>query len=323
MAGARRQSANSLIERLQAEPWRFDALVAVRLLEHAHGRKPTIAGRLDRSFPPNDVMRMAPQLPAKLEIASFGLADILPDAYLELLKQRESQALRDFVSLFEQRLITTKLDQLEVLFPGLGRRRVDETPIGAALISLIGLGTSGLRQTMSGRPQDRLAGDESAFMATAGLLVRRPLSLDSMTRFVGFHLREKVRALPFAGRQRPLPEDCHCIIGTAGQNRRLGRDTVLGKQAFDASAGVRLSIGPVTQERAIELMPGGCDHDRLNRLLAFAAGPTLEVEPILLMKSVSIRGARLADSKLSALGRTSFIGRQQHPSPTIRLPRVA
>lgn len=298
MAGSRGRSEPDLATRLETEPWRFDALQAARLITRIDGKPPKLQGRLKRDFPAGEVTNLTiADGSRQLEIAAFGLAQILPESYLDLLRGAGADAMRAFLAPFEDRLQRLRLDQqaLLELEPG------QDSAMADALVALLGLSTPHLPRA-------------GAFLATAGLALRRPTSLDSIARFASYHLGLPVHPEPFAGRRIALPARSITRIGACGQSRALGVDTLLGRSAFNAAAGIKLAVGPVPLNRVAALSQGGDEYGQLMPVARFAAGAALAIEPVLTIEPSSITGMKLGAANLA---RTSFLGPWRRLEPPV------
>ncbi len=71
----------------------------------------------------------------------------------------------------------------------------------------------------------------------------------------------------------------------SGENNRLGADSLLGRRAWCQSAGIRLTLGPLTLEQYTSLLPDGDAHRGLRRLLAFLLGGEVAVDLSLWLKT--------------------------------------
>ena len=286
MAGSRGRTRPDLRTRLATEPWRFDALQAVRLLDMFDGREVRLSGSWQRNFPAGEVSVLSLQGDrTRLEIAAFGIADIIPDAYLELIRNRGTSALRDFLAPIDHRLQQGRLDRQALLSP----RHHDESDMASALVAILGMASASLP-------------DPGRLRATVGLSARRTLSLEAISRLMAWQLATPVKAEPFCGRHVDLPKTTWSPLGH--RDCRLGRNSVLGRRAFVASAAIRLVAGPVDLSDADDFTRNKAKS--MARLARFAAGPEMSVDCRLAICPGSIKGSRLDASR--SLGRTAFLG---------------
>ena len=74
----------------------------------------------------------------------------------------------------------------------------------------------------------------------------------------------RVRGQEDLGRWLPVEERYQTRIGAlGGQNCSLGQDTMLGNRAWDASAAIGLTIGPLTVAQFHDFEPGGASYEAL------------------------------------------------------------
>lgn len=302
----------SLIARLLREPQRFDLFQAVRLLERpVGGERPAPVGEdgpPDRegvrlravaslAFPTGDLAESRPARgdgrprgAPELAVAAFGLtgpAGVLPHHYTALLLRRlrqRDESLRDFLDLFHHRLLglfvrAWRKYRLPFSFE---RSRLDghpDDPVSAAIRSLVGLGTPGLR--------DRLEVPDAALLYYAGHFAHRPRSASALGQVLADYLALPIEVLQAQGQWLHLePEDRSRLPGAGrrrGQNHRLGIDLVLGARVFDVQGKFRLRVGPLSYAQFRTLMPDGHALRPLCQLARSYVGPGLDfdVQPVL------------------------------------------
>jgi type VI secretion system protein ImpH len=313
MASPRRGPANSLINLLVAEPYRFDTHQAVRVLEKwcAPARLGPVRYRssLSLAFPLSDLEAVhLPQHGKRPEvtvnyISLGGAMGPLPTPYTEYVNdaaRRGHVAARDFLDLFNHRMVTASLDLARLYRPVLQKGMPQKTLHAGRLHALLGLSTQSLL--------DRDAELTAALLPLAGLLNQTPLSAHAIERAVSSHFSVPARVTPFRGDWMEIPSHQCTALGVRGRHQRLGRSAMLGGRVWDQSANITLTLGPMPVDRAFGFLPGGgTGHGRLARLLRFLVADTVGVEVRLHVTRPRVPRARLGGSGRMRLGWTAWL----------------
>jgi type VI secretion system protein ImpH len=324
MARARRGQTPPLIDLLAREPHRFDTRQAVRVLElHREitdGAEVRFRSSLSLAFPVSDIESVSvPPLPkhpreakqhAVVTVSFLGLGGAsgpLPAPYTEFLAaaaRRRDTTGRDFLDLFNHRLVTAAMDLARLYRPALQRGPPQDSNLARQCFALMGLGTPHIRTAIADRAP--------ALLPLAALVNQRPLSAHAIEQAVNAHLgfaylgprpRDQARrarlaharVVPFRGGWLRVPREQRTALGRNGRNRRLGRDAMLGGKLWEQSAGIVLALGPMAIEEAERLFPTarGKRYRDLAGLLDFLVGGEVEIDLRLLVTTASIRPSRL------------------------------
>ncbi|WP_114913151.1 type VI secretion system baseplate subunit TssG [Acidibrevibacterium fodinaquatile] len=346
MAGSDGRDGAALSARLLAEPFRFDVRQAVRLLEwiarrsaeagdaHASGavvgplplglgsdprhEAVRLRGSFTDRFPPSDIEALSRD-PADgqpvLTVAFFGLGGALGplppplSARVVARTRAHDYAARDFLDIFNHRLLSLFLRQWRLFHPALQDPDAPASPARLPLLALLGLAT--LPESGPAAAASRLPGVMQSLIAAAGLLNPRPVSGQALQRLLANHFGVPVRLRPLQGRWLLLAADQLTRLGQTGM---LGRGAMLGRKVWDQQAGLEIEIGPMAWLRFLPLLPGGAGHDQLQALVAFALGGAFDVNVRLLLRAAEVPGARLGRAG-ARLGWTSFLGRRPRVTP--------
>lgn len=283
---------------LEREPWRFDFFQAVRLLERLDPeRKPV--GRFVR--PREEVVRFAanpsvvfpasqiqslerrPDGPARMVVnfmGLFGPAGVLPQAYTELIISRireRDYALRDFLDLFNHRIISLFYRAWERYRFGITYERGEKDRLSAVLMDLIGLGTPGL--------QNRQAVEDHALLYYAGLLAQFPRSATALEQILSDYFDVPVEVEQFAGGWYRLDPQVLGRLEDAGEEyEQLAVGAVIGDEVWESQARVRVRLGPLTLDEYLEFLPTGSAFEPLRALIRFFAGDQFDFEVQLVLK---------------------------------------
>ncbi len=313
------QRDRSVEEWLYREPYRFEFMQAIRLLEAlAPNAEPLAEGtdvsaeavrlrsNISQSFPPSEVQDLSPRkgTPPELTVNVLSLAGAhgpLPPPYTELLLERISRGdmgMRDFLDIFHHRLLSLMYRMRTVNRVWLTNRRPDETEVGEFLYSLIGLASPALR--------NRMHVPDRSILFYAGLLSTRSRSAIGLQKILADYFRVDVEVRQFLGGWRYLQRDEWTSIGTTGHNQRLGRNVVVGFRMWDQQTRFAIHIGPLSLEAFMNFLPNGSAFPKLQDLVRFYAGGDQEVRVRLGIEANQMPPNVLGKSRL---GWTSWLKR--------------
>ena len=342
MAGYGWRKDRALSEQLFAESYRFDFFQAVRLLElltpdaatlgegvRHHREAVRFRSSLGAQFPPSEIDAVRPAAgaasPPEMTVNFFGLAGAfgpLPRPIGEQIVERvrrHDTAGRDFLDIFNHRLISLFFRIRRRHRAALARGAPQHASFARYLFALIGLGTNGLQGRLDGLP-------DRALLHYAGLLAIEPRSLHAIERTVAAHFAVPVRGEPLVGRWIALGADQETRLGASGRNSRLGDGLVLGKRYWEQSAAIRLTLGPLGFARFRQFLPVGDGWRPLKALVGLIAGHNTDCELRLILAAAEIPKLRLSTTNGGRLGWTAWLQTQppardgevnvQLPAPT-------
>lgn len=338
MATASRTKRTSVIDLLLDEPYRFDLFQAVKLLElsavldsqesdSGNGMPPSVrfvsAG--GGAFPASAIqdVERGTEIEATytVDVNAIGLSAIngpVPAPYTDLIRQRSAKgdhALRDFLDIFNHRLIRLLLDIRRKNFFTIHSENPSSNPFDSYLKSILGLGTPWIG--------DRLGNTRRTLSNYCGIAGREVRSGHGLERILNDHLGLEVRIKPFKGGWYPIEEDDQTVIGRSGRNQCLGKGTVLGRRVWAQDWKFSLDVGPCPWPRFDSLLPSRKGFEELCALVRFYAGVTLRFQVTLILGEDQVRPCRLSyavpsegedepgdrstDSVAAKLGWTSFL----------------
>jgi len=302
----------SVAQLLFSEGWRFELYQAIRLLEKmAPGTVPVGEGqepdreairfisRVAFDFPASEVQGIelphAEGDPVRMTVNALGLAGALgplPAPFSELLLQRNAAkdtAFRDFLDIFNHRLISLLHRAKKRHRPGLAWDRPDREPFARAAFGLMGLGTEGVR--------NRMDLEDRTLLQYTGLVARRAKSIVGLELIVADHFGVEVHSRQMIGRWLEIGDDQRTAIGvTEGRNNELtalGAGAVLGAKVWDQQAAFELRLGPLTLGQFLDFLPIGRGYKSLRQLIRFYAGDELDCDVRLTLKAGEVPGCRL------------------------------
>lgn len=301
----------SVAQLLFSEGWRFELHQAIRLLERmAHDNVPVGEGtepgreavrfssRVGFDFPASEVQEVAPPPgpgePSQITVNVLGLAGAhgpLPAPFSELLLERlwaKDPAFRDFLDIFNHRLVSMLHRARKRVRPGLSWDRPDREGFSRAAFALIGLGTPAV--------QGRMQVEDRALLQYTGLLARRARTTVGLEVMLADYFGVGVRCTQFIGRWLVLDEEQRTTLGARGRNRELScrsAGAVLGGRVWDQGAGVEINLGPLTLGQFLDFLPIGRGFRSLSQLVRFALGENVGFDVRLTLKANQVPPCRL------------------------------
>src|SRR5262245_57890179 len=191
-----------------------------------------------------------------MEVNFMGLTvplGLLPHAYTELVMDRIRQkdpALRDFLDLFNHRMISLFYQAWEKYRFTVAYERGERDRFSHHLLDLIGLGTPGL--------QNRLAVADDSLLFYSGLFAMHSRSAASLRNIIEDYFDVPAKAEQVTGAWRPLSVSDQCEFHSgAAVSERLGIGAVVGDEIWDQQSSARIRLGPLTLGQYVDFLPEG------------------------------------------------------------------
>lgn len=333
----------SIDDLLYNESYRFDFFQAVRLLElrAAPGRgvgggtvpaqEPVrFQGQTSLSFPPSAIHqldRASANRPApRMTVTFFGLLGVtgaLPRHYTELILRHEKEnrgkevkALREWFDLFNHRLVSLfyRAWRKYRFWPAFERREgtsLEPDAFTRCLMSLVGLGTPGLRDRLVVRSRAVLFGetprelarvDDRAIVYYGGFFAHQVHNATSLELLLEDYFRLPVEVKQFQPQWLQLDNDNRSHLGEMGLNNSLGVDTVAGQRVLDVQGRICIRVGPLTYEQFAPFLPSrtaapdGKLSYRLGYLQRLYVGQEFEVDLQLVVRADECPPCQLPES---------------------------
>lgn len=312
-----RSVADSLFE----EGHLFELHQALRLLESLYRDRVPVGEEVDperevvrfRSavrfdYPASDVDEIKlPEdgQPAEMVVNVMSLAGVLgplPPWVAERTLERSSRGdttLRDFLDMFNHRLISLLYRAKKKSRPALDARPPDKGRVSNVLYALMGLGTPHLRGTMGL--------SERALLPFTAMIAARPRSMAGLERVLRGYFNVEASVVPFRGRWETIEESDVTRIGESGQNQILGQGAVLGRRVFDPETSFEVRVGPLTHKQFLDFLPRRTCARAIAALVRFYAGEELGFTYRLVLHAAQVPELRLGRKGGALLGWTSWL----------------
>jgi type VI secretion system protein ImpH len=342
MHTAKRRFEPAVIERLFAEPFRFQFFQAVRMVElwlRRHGvaqdgavanfmrfqnplslRFP--ASQLDSLRPePREILPTAPALAEALHarqlrylrmtpnfMGFLGSAGALPAHYTEAIAAHQlyekDEGPRAFLDVFSTRSLSLFYEAWRKYRLELKYQVDGQDRFLPLLLALGGLGNQALtRRLGAGGADARGAVRDESLAYFATALRHRPASASAMARVLGEYFRVAVTATQFVGCWCEVPPQQQTMLG--GVQAQLGATAMVGARVWQRDLRMRLTVGPLGRADFEAFLPGGSAALALEKLLSMFTGVTLEYEICLVLRAADVSGAALGAG--ARLGWDSFM----------------
>jgi len=334
------RSDRPLKDQLHEKGYQFGFYQAVRMLEKLYPEKTPVgegsepekepvrfASTVSHAFPASEIFEITAGRTKRrisaMTVNFMGLAGCLgplPAPYTELIQERVRQkdtALRDFLDIFNHRLISILYRVRKIYRPGFDLKHPAKSHFSRYFLSLMGLGTTGLR--------DRMAVTDQALLNYTALLSQQPRSMSGLETLLSDYFKTSVKGIQLKGQWLRLDADQLTCIGHSGQNQILGRDALLAFRVWDQHEKFQLHFNTLSLENFLAFLPPGNAYRPLCEITKFYAGIRFDFEFLLTLKADAIPETCLDVKHGARLGWTSWIGsgKNQTRDGQIRLsPRL-
>lgn len=337
----KRRFEPGVIERLFAQPQRFEYFQAVRMLEiwlkrNGVPHEGAVANFLrfqnsvSLGFPasqlealqpePREIARDARSLGEALQRAELkyiritpafmgmlGMTGSLPVHYTERIAAHQlydkDEGPRAFLDTFSNRALALFYEAWRKYRLELKYQLDGKDTFLPLLLALAGVGHASLQQRMS---DDEGLLDESLGYF-CGAMLHRPTSAGSIARVLSEYFGQPVRLDQFVGNWYAMPLEQQSTLG--GANAVLGASAVVGARAWQRDLRMRLVVGPLERASFESFLPGGKAARVLTKLLTMFTGLTLEYEVELVLRAADVQGVSLASQREGGrLGWDTFLG---------------
>jgi type VI secretion system protein ImpH len=256
------------------------------------------------TLPPDD------DSPATMKVNFMGLSSpqgVLPTPYTELIverAQKKDNALRDFLDLFNHRLISFFYRAWEKHRFFVSYELGEPDAMTPLMMNLLGLGTEGLAR--------RQLVPDQALIFYSGLFTQKPRSAQNLKQLLTDYFHVKVEIEQFVGTWVPLRKvDQTVLDDSESPMQRLGSGAIVGDEVWDQQSTVRVKLGPLTREQYLSFLPReeSPAYRDLKSLLKFWANNELDFEVQLILQGAQTPSFNFDNDKTGGLllGWTTWI----------------
>ncbi|WP_444843878.1 type VI secretion system baseplate subunit TssG [Duganella caerulea] len=341
MHATKRRFEPAVIERLFAQPYRFEYFQAVRMLElwlkrHGAPGEGAVANYLrfqnstSLNFPASQLEAMQPE-PREVPTDPRALAHALQSAQLKYIRitpafmgflgssgtlpahyteriaahalYEKDDGPRAFLDTFSNRALALFYEAWRKYRLELKYQVDGKDTFLPLLLSLAGMGNESLRRRLADNGDGVL--DESiGYFATA--MRQRPASAVQIAKVLSEYFGQPVKAEQFIGCWYDVPQEQQTVLGLG--NAMLGGGAMAGSRVWQRDLRLRLVVGPLDLEGYESFLPGGKAAKALKSMLTMFTGLSLEYEVQLVLRAADVQGARLEDDRVGGrLGWDSFL----------------
>jgi type VI secretion system protein ImpH len=243
-------------------------------------------------------------------VTFFGLAGtggILPEHYTQLLIDQRDRGLRDFLDLFNHRLIAQfyrawEKSHFYVGYELARRGQGERDRFTQMLYALIGMGTAGLR--------GRQAVPDEALLYYAGHLSHRPRSAVALQQIVTDFFRVPAQIQQFRGQWLQLRSADRTRLTSGSRrdgNNQLGVSAIAGARVWGIENKFRVRLGVLSYERFRQFLPGGPGYVSLGQIVRFYVGAALYFDVQLVLDRADVPRCRIRRSGDMQLGWNTWL----------------
>jgi type VI secretion system protein ImpH len=342
MHATKRRFEPAVIERLFAEPYRFEYFQAVRLLElwlkrHGTAQQGVVANFLrfqnstSLNFPasqleamhtePKDLRRDSRSLGEALQASTLKYIRItpafmgllggngaLPAHYTERIAAHvlyeKDEGPRAFLDTFSNRSLALFYEAWRKYRLELKYQVDGKDTFLPLLLSLAGLGNESLRKRLTDEEGGAVLDESIGYFAAA--MRHRPASAVQISRVLSEYFGQAVKAIQFIGCWYDVPPTQQTTLG--GANAVLGGGAMSGSRVWQRDLRMRLEIGPLGAASFDSFLPGGKAARALKSMLTMFTGVTLEYEVQLVLAAADVQCASLSEERSGGrLGWDTFL----------------
>lgn len=289
---------DALEKRMLDEPWCFSFFQAVRMMKLLAPERKTPGHFGDPaneavrftsdpsiSFPASEIQSLekrvdAPPLMCVNFMGMFGPLGMLPVHYTAFIRERVrvgDRTLRDFLDIFNHRLVSLFYRAWEKYRFGVPYERGERDRLTQYLLDFIGLGTPGL--------EGRQAVSDQSLVFYSGLLAQQPRSSEALRNILVDYFDVPVEMWQFRGVWRQLDLETQCSLDESQRlSSMLGVGVVAGDEVWDQQSVVRVRIGPLDVQRYLDFLPTGTAHQPLRAITRFFSRDDLDFEVQLVLR---------------------------------------
>jgi type VI secretion system protein ImpH len=310
-------------KKLRREPFAFEFFQAVRQLErflpernsvggfvHPESEVARFAAHPSLAFPASQIQSMEwrDDAPVPMTVNFMGLQGpegSLPNPYTSLIIERQragDTSLRDFLDIFNHRIISLFYRAWRKYRFDVACEQGERDLFSRHLLSLIGLGTEGLR--------DRQRISDDSLIYYAGLLAQQPRSAQALQQILADYFDVPVSIEQFAGGWYRLDAETQCRLSDVNTvSEELGLGAAVGDEVWNQQSRVRIVLGPLSLERYADFLLQGKSYEPLCAWVRFFSNDEWDFEVKLILERDEVPACTLGAEGISGpqLGWVSWV----------------
>lgn len=306
MAGSTGQTSDSVVQQIAADPFSYDFMRAVRLLQAAHPELPRVGWSLSAQddllrFWQNPSLAFAPSTIESVEMVAgkprmavhffglFGPAGPLPPHLTEYARDRQRHAddptFVAFANIFHQRLLSFYFRAWSSSQKALDLDRRPDQRYPAYVGSFFGLGQEGV--------QDCDAVPDWAKLFFSGRLSCPTRNAEGLEAILQAFFEIPTRIETFTGQWIDLPRESLCKLGDSPETGSLGVTTIVGSRMWDCQLKFTIRVGPMTLAEYERMLPGRPSFERLKHWVLNYVGYEFMFDVQLILKKEEVPKMKL------------------------------
>lgn len=315
-----------MIDRLRANPERFDFFTALRCLDASRPDLPRIGSS---QKPSEDVVRFcqephlhfAPTSLQRFEEEGEGPAARLfvyccgmwgPSGPLPLhlteyardsMRNSNDRTLASFMDMFHHRMLSLLYSAWMRNNACASYDRPDQDRFGVYVASFAGLGMPPLRN------RDEIA--DEAKLHFAGHLLCQTRHAEGLASILADYFGLPTCLREFSGWWIDVPENARCHLGATPDCGRIGTDVVMGARMWDCQQKFRIRLGPMSFADYERMLPRGPSFRRLKAWVMNYVGYSLAWDAQLVLKASEVPEIQLG--RKGKLGWTAWLRSEPYP----------
>lgn len=333
---SRNRPCSEIEEKLRREPYTFDFFQALRLLERFSPERESVGqfvkpeaevahlcAHPSLAFPASQIQEAEwpEDGPVRMLVNFMGLTGpegVLPNPFTSLIIERQREgdtSLRDFLDIFNHRIISLFYRAWRKYRIDVACERGERDRFSRQLLSLIGLGTDGMR--------DRQTVSDELLVYYAGLLGQRPRSAQALQQILSDYFDVPVAIEQFSGGWYRLDRETQCRLAEENTDSgELGFGAVVGDEMWNQQSRVRIVLGPLSLERYADFLPDGQSFKPLKSWVRFFSNDEWDFELNLILEREQVPACTLGAQGVSGpqLGWVSWVKSvpfQRDPGDTV------
>ncbi len=341
MPTPQRRQHTSAIERLITEPYRYELMQSLRMVELWLNRNGytgeqalpchvRFSNSLSMAFPPSEIEALTAVAPVAIDNAQalqsalqagqlhylrltaarmgfFGVHGAMPYHYTDSIASQiandKFEGGRAFFDIFTNRMMHLQYQAWSKYRIHYRQDARGQDTLLSIQLALAGALPARGKPLPDANPEDEAWNEVKAHYAA--ILRHRPTSASAIGAVMTEYFGVPVRVEQFAGNWDVLADKDRLKLGK--QRHVLGQGVIIGVRRWDRKSTARLRVGPLTRAQFDSFLPGTDGYRAIKRMLSLFALPPIAFELRLVLRSADVKGAKLGGPNKARLGRGAFL----------------